>query len=435
LRQGVDLVARLLRFKLGKTPSDVDRVLTYVLRSAYRNSSGYRQFLDESGVSLDGFRGVEDLPRLPIVDRERFFGRFSVKETLHSGADPDRCVRTGTSGSTGVPMIVFMSREEAFYRRILLFNAWRRMMHIALPLTVIDLGSPVAEGETTVVRRSPLVRVVRISIALRVERQIELLLRHRAQILTGYPTALSLFAEAVPRASDLPSTLKLIATRGEVLHEETRRRIEEAFAVRVADFYSCEEVGNMAWECPEDPSILHVNTDGCVLEIVDSKGDPVRPGVEGRVLVSNLYNCTMPLIRYDLHDRGVLHSVSGGRCACGSRQPSMAILSGRDDDYVYLPDRRRVSPRLLATAVNRALSDLSPRGALDRHFRRFQVIQDALDHVTVRVIPEADRPVDFQMVIRSAVRNLHPELRCAVEEVEEIPLEPSGKFKKVICNI
>ena len=153
------------------------------------------------------------------------------------------------------------------------------------------------------------------------------------------------------------------------------------------------------------------------------------------MIVSNLYNCTMPFVRYDLNDRGVILRLERTRCACGSYQPRMAILRGRDDDYVYLPDRRRVSPRLLATAVNRAFSGLSPRGAFDRHFRRFQVVQDALDHVTVRVIPEADRSVDFQTVIASAMRDLHPELRCSVKVVDDIPLEPSGKFRKVICSI
>lgn len=428
-------MARLLRFKLRKKLGDIDRVLTYMLRRAYRNSLGYRQILDEAGVSLDGFRSVEDLPTLPIVDKETLFRRFSLQDVLYRGADPSRCVRTGTSGSTGLPLNVFMSREEAFYRRILLLNAWRRMTHLALPLTVVDVGSWVEEGETRVVRRNALVRVVRVSIALPVERQIELLLRHRPQVLSGYPTVMGILAEAVQRASDLPSTLKLVATRGEILHEETRRRLEASFAARVADFYNCEEVGNMAWECPEDPSILHVNTDGCVLEVVDAEGDPVRPEAEGRVIVSNLYNCTMPFIRYDLNDRGVILRLQRRRCTCGSHQPRMAILSGRDDDYVYLPNRRRVSPRLLATAVNRALSGLSPMGAFDHHFRRFQVVQDALNHVTVWIIPEAGRAVDFQAIIGSAMRDLHPELQCSVRKVDDIPLEPSGKFKKVICNI
>ncbi len=94
-----------------------------------------------------------------------------------------------------------------------------------------------------------------------------------------------------------------------------------------------------------------------------------------------------------------------------------------------------MSPRLVATAVNRAFSGLSPLGGFDRHFRGFQVVQDALDHVTVRIIPESDRTVDFRSVIDPALRRIHPDLHCSVEVVDALPHEPSGKFRKVIRRI
>jgi len=203
-----------------------------------------------------------------------------------------------------------MSRGEALYRRLLLFAAWRRFGRLPFPLRIADVGSWVRSDSGVEVKRRAGVSVVRISIAIPVECQIELLIRRRPHVISGYPTALEILAGALGaqalRASPTAFSSSLVATRGELLGETTRRAIESAFGCRVGDFYNCEEVGNVAWECPRDPKTLHVNTDACIVEIVDSEGNPLPAGVEGRVLVTNLYNCTMPFIRYALHERGIL---------------------------------------------------------------------------------------------------------------------------------
>lgn len=428
-------MGRSLRFKVGKNSGDIDRVLRFMVRRAYRDSLGYRRILDEARTSPDCIRCVGDLPRLPIVDKETLFRRFSVDEVLHRKADPSRCVRVGTSGSTGLPLNVYMSKGEAFFRRLLVLGAWWRVARLRLPLVVGDVGSWIETESTAVSRSGVLSKVVRISIGLSVEAQVEAVLRHHPQVLSGYPTALELLGEGFREVSQREPSLRLVATRGEVLHEETRRALEDSFGCRVAGYYNSEEMGNMAWECPENSTMLHVNTDGCLLEIVDDAGEPVPAGSEGRVIATNLFNCTMPFIRYDLHDCGVVLCDAGERCACGSFRPRLAVLQGRDDDFVSLPDGRRVSPRVIATAVNRAFSGLSPAGAFDRHFRRFQVEQDALDHLTIRIVPESDRVVDFQSVLDPAVRRIYPALRCTIRIVDELPLDPSGKFRKVISQI
>ena len=423
---------RWRRFELGKSPQAVDRALRAIVCAAYERTAGYARLLQDARQTVSA---VQALDGLPIVDKETLFRRFTTSDVLRCGVKLNRCIRTGTSGSTGLPLNVYMSRTEALFRRVLLFRAWRRLSHLPWPLRVADVGGWVEAESKAGVRTGPWGQVVRISIALPAEEQVHLLERCRPSVLSGYPTAISVLAEAFRRAAGRVSTLMLIATRGEILHADTRSLLEETFACRVADFYNSEEIGNIAWECPDDPSSMHVNTDACVLEIVDEDGVPVPSGTEGRIIVTNLYNRTMPFVRYDLHDRGTMLSQGAGRCSCGSRAPKIAVLQGRDDDYIWLPDGRRVSPRLIATGVNRAFDRLSSEGGFNWHFRRFQVVQDALDHFTIRVIPEAGRGRDFRSVIEPMLRRIHCDLRCSVEIVEELPLDSSGKFKKVVRNL
>jgi len=427
-------MSRLLRFKLRKTASDIDHVLADTVASACGNSPAYRQICDEAGVDPGKVRGIHELALLPVVSKETLFRHFSPREFLHRGAAMERCVVAHTSGMTGLPLSIFMSRAEATYRRFLVLRAWWQTGRIRLPLTVAAIMMAAEGRSSETFRRGGLVKVVRISMETDVEEKARLVRACRPQILTGNPTSLELLAEVLgTRPSPVPS-LRLVATRGEVLHTAVREELERAFACPVVDFYSTEEFGIVAAQCPEDPEVYHVNTDACVLEIVDDEGNPVAPETEGRVVVTNLFNRTMPFIRYDLEDRGALLRSGRPVCACGSGSPRMAVLSGRDDDFILLPDGKRISPRAFGTAIYLAVSsETSASGA--RSIRGFQAVQDALDHVTVRIVPEQAQNVDFQALIDRALRGFHPALRFTVELVERVEIEPSGKLRKAISRI
>jgi hypothetical protein len=71
---------------------------------------------------------------------------------------------------------------------------------------------------------------------------------------------------------------------------------------------------------------LHVNSDAVHIEILDVTTDmPVAAGVPGRVIVSDLLNTAMPLLRYDLGDVAV--NVGGGPCSCGRVTPRIRLLA------------------------------------------------------------------------------------------------------------
>jgi phenylacetate-CoA ligase len=324
-----------------------------------------------------------------------------------------------------------MARSESLFRKLLLLRAWGRGVPLRFPLTVIDVGTLVDARAEVEVRWHGPIRVVRVSIARLDNVDIAVLPELRGAVLSGFPSSLTLLAERVIRRS-LALSVKLVATRGEILHDAVRDFLGRAFRCTVMDFYNCEEVGNIASQCPANPHALHVNTDGCVVEIVDELGVRQPERSPGRILVTNLYNCTMPFIRYDLQDRGAFLSVSGDRCACGSKQPTMEVVQGRDDDYLLRTDGHRVSPRLVATMLERSVDALRIDGIQDTFYRRYQIVQDAADHVTVRMIPIPHVGLCIEKSISAAFRQLDPRMHCDVVFVDDLPAEPSGKFRKVM---
>lgn len=408
----------LHRFKPNKTQADIEAVLRFVIQSASIHVPAYREFLKQSGVAASDFRTSSDLQILPVTGKLQLFRDAPLHEQLHEGAAIERCIRTRTSGFSGLPISIYMSKAEAFFRRAQIIASWRGTTHLPMLLRVADLGTWVSEKSGhKILKRGP-VSIVRISYALPVDLQLHLLTQHLAE------ERLSL------------NSVRLVALRGEILFAPVRAQIERVFECSVSDFYNCEEIGNIASQCPDDPNVYHVNTDACVVEVVDNTGLPLSAGEEGRILLTNLYNCTMPFIRYEIGDRGtLLPPEMGDSCSCGSRRPRMKLLGGREDDYVFLPNGRRISPRLIGTAVYRAAMALQSDGTMEWLFRGFQITQDSLDHLSVRVIPEANQSADLEQIIASALREIHPELRCTVTYVETLPLEPAGKFRKVICGI
>jgi len=416
------------RFGLHKTSAHIDRALCGLLRDAHSNVASVQRRFEEAGLRPDDIQGARDLPRLPVATRESFDSP-SFRDQLRRGTDPRKCVISWTSGSTGQQLPVHMNSAEAFYRRLLLFNAIRRNLAGRFPWTIVEAG--VGSKKPASTRRiAGVVRVVHIPRTDHPRRQAEQLAACRPTVITGHPTCLELVAEAVLAQSGKIHP-RLVVCRGEILLPATRTLLAKAFGCRVVDYYSCDEIGNIAWECPEREGVFHANTDGCIVEILDEDDQPVSPGRPGSVVVTNLFNRTMPFIRYGLGDQSSLHSEYGDKpCICGHRGPSLSPILGREAQFFRMADGTRVSQRTVSTMVNASMRDLDQ----DHQVRRYQVIQETLSSIRVRVQANSPLPADAVASIARDMERLGPGIVCSVEHVNDLPLDASGKFQRFISR-
>jgi len=379
------------------------------------------------------FSGRSDLPELPIVGREMLFLDHPLAGRVSRRANLDMCTKVRTSGTQGIPVIMYMSKSEALFRKLSLVRAWKQVDRLRFPLNVIDLGARLDPTGGLTCRWHGPVKLTRVPITNLDTKAAAKLQRFRQAILTGYPTSLTWFVESIgTEVSKL--SIRMIATRGEILHGDTREALGRAFGCPVYDFYNCEEIGNIAWQCPNDKNKMHVNTDTCIVEVVDDSGSRLPKGEEGRILITNLYNCTMPLIRYDIQDRGRFLSDEGNRCSCGSRHPTIGRVEGRSDDFLMLGDGSRISPRLLAARFGLEVEKSRVRGYQGPLHRGYQIDQDAPDHLTVRVVAVEDIGISFESRVVEAFRQIAPSLRCSIVAVESLPLSSTGKLQKVVCS-
>jgi phenylacetate-CoA ligase len=156
--------------------------------------------------------------------------------------------------------------------------------------------------------------------------------------------------------------------------------------------------------------------EGLYVEIETPQG-PAKPGEVGSVLITDLLNHAMPLIRYRIGDMAALAS---GTCSCGRALPRLEKIAGRVTDFLVGDAGQLVSGVFLATYV------VAQRPSLGQ----VQIVQDRAGAVTYRIkANEHFDPIGDGEYLRRATReHLGPQAECDLEMVDDLPVSASGKF-------
>jgi phenylacetate-coenzyme A ligase PaaK-like adenylate-forming protein len=176
-------------------------------------------------------------------------------------------------------------------------------------------------------------RLLRLDARAPVDELCAAIERFRPDALIGYPSVLALLAleQLEGRLHVAPQT---VSTTSEVRTPEMTERIRAAWGAEPFDVYGITEAGIFAVDC-EHHAGKHLFEDLAFVEVVDEAGRPVPDGEPGaRLLVTNLFNRTLPLIRYELDD---LVTLAPDPCPCGRPLRLIAALEGRSDDVLHLP--------------------------------------------------------------------------------------------------
>jgi phenylacetate-CoA ligase len=246
-------------------------------------------------------------------------------------------------------------------------------------------------------------------------------------LLFGYPSALALLAgeQLAGRVRIAP---RAVATSSETRTPEMEARMVAAWGQQPFDIYASTETAIMAVDCDRHAG-RHVFEDMVIVENVDAEGRPVPDGQAGHhLLVTNLWNYTQPVIRYELSDIAVIDSAP---CDCGRTFRRIVAIEGRRDDVLPLrgPDGREVLVHPLAVR--------SPFAALSE-LAQYQVVYDGRS-LLVRAVPAEGVVRDvLEKRIREALGGRLRELgaappEIAVEVVEALARDTGhgGKLKLI----
>jgi phenylacetate-CoA ligase len=234
-------------------------------------------------------------------------------------------------------------------------------------------------------------------------------------VVRGYAAYLARLAWRLLDAGvTLPAPPRVVISGGETLTDMEAETIERAFGCKVVNHYAAWEVPHMAQTCPDNPALLHVNSERAVVRVVTEDGRPADPGTRGRIVVTALENYVMPFVNYEIGDWGV----AGAPCPCGRGFPTLAKVEGRLGETVRTPSGRLISPVTL-DGVFRF------RGP---YVREYQAECTAADTLTVRIVPTPRFTPEIASTLEIELgQYVGTGMRVQVETVAGIPAEPSGK--------
>ncbi len=334
-----------------------------------------------------------------------------------------------TGGSTGAPLTFFLSRdrERTRWAATIRHNRWAGW----------DLGDEVAYLWGALsdapdltwrqrLRQTVLDPQIFLNTAHITEAKLadfhEAMKRFRPKVILAYSRSVALFARYL-KARGIPAYQpRSIVATAEVLDPEDRAVVEQVFCCPVFNRYGCREVSVIASEC-EAHKGLHLMAEGLYLEIV-REGRAARQGEEGEILVTDLLNFAMPLIRYRIGDVGVWEA---GDCLCGRKLPRLKRVAGRATDFLVGHDGRLVSgPFLTLAAVGKRPS-----------ISQLQIRQSRVGQVQFRIVrgPRFQDPDDLQFLEQTARAYLGEATEVEWEFVEELTSEASGKFLFCVSQV
>lgn len=241
----------------------------------------------------------------------------------------------------------------------------------------------------------------------------------RIRFLRGYPSALAVFASYL-REEGRTLPMRAVFTTAEILYPYQRELMRKVFCCEVYDVYGCGDGMGHATEC-EQHNGMHVCPEVSVMQVVDAQGRNVAPGEEGEVVLTSLFDYTMPLIRYAPGDRAV---VKAGTCHCGRGGMMLERITGRIADVFRL-------------ANGRVLNALSiPFEDMYRNVAQFQIVQETPDRVLVKVVPRRTVKMSVVETIQRIMRHHCGEgISIEVSIVDQIEVPPSGKFRYIVSQV
>jgi phenylacetate-CoA ligase len=327
-----------------------------------------------------------------------------------------------TSGTTGLPLRIRRDRRTLPFEQASLWQAqeWAGVTPVDRMLMVTRPANQHGHPNITRWKRLCGGGLVPLDALLSMEARpiLDVVQAVVPEVVHGYPSLLSLLAQIILRAGCQFRWRPLcVFYTGEQICEETRRLIAAAFGAPVFSRYGANELSaSVAQTC--EFGRWHLNTEGFAVEIVAGEpGDPQgAPGASGRLLVTDLRNHVMPMIRYEVGD--IVTAGDGARCECGRTLPLLGGLEGRVVDFIITPSGRRVPVTLLRQPARR----------YQEIFHEYQFRQDRPDELMMFLVPTEDyTPEAAQGLAQVLTAALAGEVSVVVEAVECIAREPSGK--------
>lgn len=387
-----------------------EKQLEHILSYSVRNVEFYKKY--------KGFTKLQDFP---VINKMTL--REHENDFLAPQYDKTKLYVEETSGSTGTPLRVYqdpVKRKRAtadtivfskivgydlgtrlYYSRVwnnrnrkALIEAKKQniIMHESANLSDDDLRKFIDQLESDTSKKSVLIFASTLS---------------------------ALYKYMVFNHISTTARVEVFITISESLALEVRHGIERIFNSKVVSRYSDCECGILSQQCINEDE-FHINKGSFYIELLQLDNDePVVEGEVGRIVVTDLYNHAMPLIRYDTGDLGILSHQP--RCKHGTKV--FTRVDGRRIDSVLSTSGDILSPYIINNTFWKYTE-----------LKQYQFIQNSEKNYELKLNQVEGALVREREILDDIKTYVGHDADITVTYVDEIPSLSSGKRKQVINN-
>ena len=376
------------------------QLIAYVVRTVpfYKNKN-------YSSISADR-TARELLSSLPILTRADIQSAgMSIRNVYCK-----RLQKSRTGGTTGVPLEIWKDKKVISIAEAALWRgkSWVGIKPWHKAVSIQGFGKGSCYGR---LRMRILNKWLFEAFVPKKESRFKALSRiHNIQprAVEGYVTDLLSLSED----QDISSAhVHAVLTTGEMLYPDQKKALASAFNAPVFSYYGCNEIGALAFEC--EHGSMHITDEHVIIEAVNEQGEAVWDE-PGRLLVTDLDNYAMPLIRYEIGDIGML---SREMCPCGRSLLVLKELLGRQQDAL----RNEAGDKLSATFFAGHFRGIE-------HIQRIQLIQHDVRKVEILYEGnEQSAAKELSAVTKEIHDRLGRQIEVVITRVEQIPLTARGK--------
>lgn len=387
------------------------------LLHAFRNVPFYRRRFETSGITPLDIRTPGDLKALPVLTKAELDCHNTELLARNIPTQARVSLQSGCFSDTQTDFWLDSERLDSRRAGFDRHNAWAGLRP----------GTPYAQisASRMDVRETPqgsswteamIDRQLNLDISLISERDlveyVARLRRFRPRIMVAYAQSAALFARYCEECGIRDIHFRAIIVTSEMLLPGQRSLIEEVFHAQVFNRYSSHKFSIIASDCPQLQG-MHVNADALIVEIESSA---LYPTGIGRVLVTDLLNRAMPLIRYEIGD--LASPLQNAACPCGRSFPRITNLRGRVTDFLVNTDNHCISGIPLA-GITREVPQV----------RQLQFVQKDRGHIQLRVVPGSGYGVDTIVELQRRLNSYLRGAELGIVTVQSIQPERSGKWR------
>ena len=396
-----------------------NKKLRDLIHHAYTNVPYYHRIFSQQGITPEDIRTKDDLKKIPVLTKDDI--RKNLPDLIARNVPKSQIIESHSSGSTGEPLKYYIDKRSYSAGWAQTFRCWSWAgFQLGDPYVKISLNPRTSTFKKIQDRILQTKYIYAAGMTdTSISQEIEKIQHFNPKIIRNYASHMYMMAKLMER-NNIQYYGATVATTGSMLYPHYREVIEKQFNCKVFDAYGGESTA-VSFECNEHNG-YHISDEDVIVEFLKGT-EHVAPDEPGRIVITNLDNFAMPVIRYDIKDIGTYTDES---CPCGRGLSLMKSIEGRESDIISTPSGDLIVVHFF--------------GILFGHIRgvdQFQITQERIDQLTVKIVKNQHfTEKDLDYVKEEIQRRAGPEVKLTIELVSEIPLYGnSGKRRYVISHV